>query len=250
MKSIFKIFALMTIGIVSAFNLNAQSFDADEQAAIEALKHKPMNGLFGVSFTNSVPQNEFYDNMKRSGPGFSVYGGYTFAPVPVTIGLQGDFLFYGGDEKYFKYQNPGGWDYARDTVSYQNMVIPVTASVMFRPDVYGLVFPYFEVFGGFTMMSASADYKSSWGAEDDKSEFTASWNYGIGAGTMIKLVDFITLPEFRTRMLLDIKARYMKGTSTEYYMVKQINQDSSPDFRKSTSKTDMLTFQVGIVFEF
>jgi hypothetical protein len=39
--------------------------------------------------------------MRRAGPGLSAYGGYNFAPVPISIGLQGDFLFYGSDEKIF-----------------------------------------------------------------------------------------------------------------------------------------------------
>jgi len=67
---------------------------------------------------------------------------------------------------------------------------------------------------------------------------------------MIKLVDFVTLPSFYSRMLLDIKARYVNGTPVQYYMVKQINSDTSPDFRRAKSKTDLVTFQVGLVFEF
>jgi hypothetical protein len=51
-------------------------------------------------------------------------------------------------------------------------------------------------------------------------------------------------------LLLDIKARYAKGTTVDYYMVKQINPDSSPEFRRSKSKTDIATFQIGLVFEF
>jgi hypothetical protein len=152
-------------------------------------------------------------------------------------------------KKYFEHTITGTWK-ERDTVSYNNFVIPITASLQFRPDVANLLFPYVEVFGGFTMISASADYSSRYGTKDSQNEFTASWNYGVGAGTMIKLVDFITLPSFRSRMLLDIKARYMRGTVADYHTVKQINPDSSPEFRKGTSKTDMVTFQVGLVFEF
>ncbi len=116
---------------LASFSATAQT----EQQEIEALKRKPLKGMFGLSFTNSVPQKEFYDNLKRSGQGFSLYGGYNFAPVPITLGLQTDFLFYGGDERIFRYKNQGDWTYLRDTVSYQNMIIPVTVFMQIRPNV-------------------------------------------------------------------------------------------------------------------
>lgn len=249
MKKFKIIIATLLLSVLVSSALLAQDFDADELRAIEELKNKPLHGLFGISFTNSVPQNDFYSNIKRSGPGLSLYGGYTLAPVPVTIGLQTDLLFYGSDTRYFSYHNQGGWQYRADTVSYTNLIIPVTAFIQFRPSISDIVFPYMEAFAGITMMSASADFKT-FGFDDSKNQFNASLNYGVGVGTMVKLVDFITLPNFRSRMLLDAKARYMRGTNSDYYVVKQINNDTSADFKKSTSKTDMVTVQVGLVFEF
>jgi opacity protein-like surface antigen len=246
MKKIAFLLSIISIFLSSCGIVIAQS----DEVLIEQLKQKPLKGIFGLSFTNSVPQNEFYDNLKRSGQGFSLYGGYNFTPVPVTVGLQTDFLFYGGDERIFSYRNQGGWTYLRDTVSYQNMIIPVTILMQVRPNVGEYIFPYFEAFAGFTIFSASSDFKSGLGIEDSKDEISAGWNIGLGAGTMIKLVDFVTLPSFYSRMLLDIKARYVNGTPVQYYMVKQINSDTSPDFRRAKSKTDLVTFQVGLVFEF
>lgn len=250
MKVLTKIIFAVCVGLMFSMGAFAQENNDNFNNDVQMLKQMPLKGMFGLSFTNSVPQNEFYDNIKRSGPGLSLYGAYNFAPVPISVGLQGDFFFYGSDEKTFAYRNPGGWIERRDTVSYNNFVIPITAFVQFRPNVAEYLYPYFELFGGFNMISASSDYSSSLGTEDSKTEFTASWNYGVGAGMMIKLVDFVTLPSFYSRMLLDVKARYMRGTEAKYYMVKQINNDTSPEFRKGNSKTDMATFQVGIVFEF
>lgn len=246
MKKIFQYLIITTIIIGNISNAVAQ----DDEELIKQLKQKPLYGMFGISFTNSVPQNEFYDNLKRSGQGFSLYGGYNFVPVPMTLGMQVDFLFYGGDERIFRYKNQGGWTYLRDTVSYQNMIIPVTFFLQVRPNIGEYIYPYFEGFAGFNLFSASSDFKSGLGIQDTKDEITAGWNVGVGAGTMIKMVDFITLPSYYTRMLLDVKARYAKGTNVEYYMVKQINPDTSPEFRKAKSKTDLITFQVGLVFEF
>ncbi len=250
MKKTFITLSAIALILLSALPAFAQKGYSEEDALIEALKNKPLHGMFGMSFINSVPQNEFFKNVGKAGPGVSIMGGYTFSPVPITIGLQTDLLFYGGDERVFNYYNSGGWIYARDTISYNNFLIPVTASIMIRPDIENLIFPYFELFGGFTMISASADFKGNYGSDDSKDEFDAAWNYGVGAGTMFKLVDFITLPEFKTRLLLDIKARYMFGTQTNYYIIERINSDSSPEFKKNNSTTDMVTFQVGFVFEF
>lgn len=246
MKKLTFLLTIISIFLIAYGNIFAQS----DEVLIEQLKQKPLKGTFGISFTNSVPQNEFYDNLKKSGQGFSLYGGYNFAPVPITLGLQADLLFYGGDERIFNYRNQGGWTYLRDTVSYQNMIIPISVFMQVRPNVGEYIFPYFEAFAGFTLFSANSDFKSGLGIEDSKNELSAGWNVGVGAGTMIKLVDFITLPSFYTRMLLDIKARYVNGTPVKYYMVKQINADTSPEFRSAKSKTDLVTFQVGLVFEF
>lgn len=89
MKKIAFLLSIISIFLSSCGIVIAQS----DEVLIEQLKQKPLKGIFGLSFTNSVPQNEFYDNLKKSGQGFSLYGGYNFTPVPVTVGLQTDFLF-------------------------------------------------------------------------------------------------------------------------------------------------------------
>lgn len=238
------IFVLIGFSVVNSFSQTT----ADEAKIVEQLKQTPLKGHFGIYFNNSIPQKELYNNLQRSGPGFSLNGGYTLEPL--TFGMQADFLFYGGDTKYFTYNRPGGWKGAVDTVTYQNMIIPVTFYVQFKPNVANLIYPYVEGFAGFNLMSATADFKPAYGPKDDKSDFSGSWNYGVGVGTKIKLVDFIQLPNSYTRLMLDAKLRYMRGTEANYAMVKQILPDSSPEFKTYRSKTDMVTFQLGVSFEF
>lgn len=242
------IFAMCLSNLAFAQN---QNLSKEDEMEVERLKAKHKSGFFGFSFTNSIPQNEFFDNVRKSGPGFSVYGGYNFESIPISIGAKGDFLFYGGDERVFTRRNSGGWVVGRDTVDYQNMVIPITVFAKIQPNLGNFAFPYFEAFAGFTMLSASADYKSSyWGVDDSKNELDASWNYGVGVGTMIKLVDFVNLPDQSSRMMLDVGFRYMNGTETDYYKINYINNDTSPEFESTRSRTDMILFQLGIVFEF
>ena len=109
----FLIFAL----ILCLQSMNAQpsnkkvntTYD-DQQIAI--VRDKPMNGFFGLSFTNMVPQNEYFDNLPKPGLGLSIYGGYYADPVPIAFGAQIDFLFNGSSEKDFASADFGnllGW---------------------------------------------------------------------------------------------------------------------------------------------
>lgn len=239
------------MSLAFCFNSAFSQMTKEEEADVERLKAMPLNGFFNISFVNAVPQKEFFDNFKKSGQGFSINGGYKMSDIPLAFGAQGDIIFFGGDTKYFNYVNQGGWHVGKDTVEYQNMIIPITFFAKIEPNVGNFVFPYLEGFAGFTLLSASADYKSSlWNINDEKSELTANWNYGVGVGVKVKLVDFIQLPSMHSRMLFDVNMRYMSSSETDYYFIKQINNNTAPDFRKYSSPTDMVLFNAGITMEF
>ena len=70
--------------------MNAQT--PEQQEAAKALKKKPLNGFFGLSFANAVPQGDLQSNLQKTGLGLSLYGGYYADPVPVAFGLQSDFF--------------------------------------------------------------------------------------------------------------------------------------------------------------
>lgn len=229
---------------------NQQNKNSQEEAQrVEYLKNLPLHGFAGINFSNSVPQNEYMDNLQTAGPGFGFIGGYRFEPIPISVGGQFDMVFFGGDTKYYNYKLPNGWTYARDTLTTSSWAMPITAFVKIEPNLFNFAYPYLEAFAGFTMMNASANYKSNYGINDDKNEFSANFNYGFGLGTSIKLADFILLPNNITRMLLDVKFRYMSGNETDYYKVKS-NSDGSVTFDKFRSKTDQVFFNLGLVFYF
>ncbi len=136
MKTLYKI--LLTAFIIAGYN-SAFAQTPEQQEAANVLKRKPLNGFFGLSFTNAVPQSDFQSNLQKTGLGLSLYGGYYADPIPVAFGLQTDLLFFGGDTKYFKYQK-AGWNIGTDTVDTQSMIIPITAFVRLQPNT-GIVFP-------------------------------------------------------------------------------------------------------------
>lgn len=222
-----------------------------DELLVEKIKCEPLNGFFGITFTNSVPQGEFQDNVQKSGQGFSLYGGYQANPLPIAVGLEGDILFYGGETRTFTYTRQGGWR-AFDTVTAQNMVVPIDAFIRLQPSIteFPYIIPYLEGFLGMTLISASADYKPQWGSKDSKSEFRVVFNYGASAGLMFKVFDYIEPPTGHFSIYIDIKGKYLSGAAADYFMVKQINPDSSPDFKSYSSKTDLFLLLAGLTFRF
>lgn len=220
----------------------------EEQRIVEKLKNKPLNGFFGFSFTNAVPQGEFFDSLKNSAQGFSVYGGYDMDPVPVVFGGELDFLFFGGDTRIFKY-GPSNWSVYRDTVTTSSTMIPLNVFMKLQPNIGNFVYPYVEAVAGVNFMTVSAEYKSYYGDKDSKNRFSLAFNYGFGAGLMVKLVDFIQLPNSFSQMCLDIKMRYLKGSKADYATVK-IKDDTSAEFTDFNTQTDMVLFLFGLTFRF
>lgn len=66
---------------------------------------------------------------------------------------------------------------------------------------------------------------------------------------MFKIVDFVMLPNKNTRMLLDIRFKYLTGNETDYYTAKA-QPDRSVKFDKYHSKIDQVLFNLGIAFHF
>lgn len=220
-----------------------------EQERVEYLKNMPLHGFFGFSFSNSVPQKEYMDNLKTSGPGFGLYGGYRMDPIPVTFGGSADLHFFGSETRYFE-NRINDWTFSKDTLTTTNLSIPLSVFARLEPNLMTYVFPYLEIGAGFTLLSASADYKSAYfGDAEDKNEFNAYLHYYFGAGVMFKMVDFVMLPNKNTRMLLDIRFKYLTGNETDYYTCKP-QPDRSVKFDKFHSKIDQVLFNLGLVFHF
>ena len=165
MKTLLKktLLILPIILLFCSVSSKAQTKDLinNDQELVEKLKNKPLNGFFGLTFSNAIPQDEFYSNLRKAGPGLSIYGGYAMDPVPVAFGLESDILFFSGDEKTFSYKNQGGWTVYRDTVSSTTMSIPITAFIRLQPKM-NYVTPFFEAFCGVNIFTSSADYNGGY----------------------------------------------------------------------------------------
>jgi opacity protein-like surface antigen len=251
------LFSMVFLFFVTAFiSSNAQLIQDNDHNLEENLKKMPLNGFFGITFTNSVPQGEFFDNIHKSGQGLSIFGGYHMDPVPFAFGLEADLIFNGSSESRTKWQwqDPFGyWHNEYDTASTQNMVIPVNVFARLSPNIGNFFFPYAEGFVGITVLNTSYTFNTSFNSNNTDynntdNETSVAFSYGGGAGFMIKIADFVQVPSSNVQMLFDVKMRYLKGEQVEYTEWKLVNDQFSETKFKST--TDMVLFMAGLTFRF
>ena len=231
---------------------------------IDKLKSIPTNYFIGLSFTNMVPQKEFFDNLPKSGQGFSLYGGFNADPMPLAFGLEFDFLFNGSNTKYrdtsafFE-----GLAYIRhDTVSTQSMVIPINIFARYQPDIMGYESPYVEAILGLHVLTNSQNFNSGiifpgdtvYPDKISDSKSSVALHYGVGVGVLLKLVDFVGLPASHSSLNFDILLRYLLGSEAKYQETESVGFDNNkkPFFnvKDYKSKTDMIIFTAGFVFKF
>ena len=234
---------------VSGGDINQEEKSKAVDMRVKELKAKPLNIFFGLTFSNTVPQNDYMTNVRQAAPGFGLNGGYRFDPFPVTVGMEMDFHFFEAKMHTYSYKLPNDWTYARDTLHTSSFNMPITIFARIEPHIFHTVFPYIEGVGGINIMIVNANYTTFNGTEDDKDESGVNFLYGAGAGMMIKIADFVQLPDKNSRLLLDLNFRYLWSTCSDYYTVK-VNSDASVTFNKFSSPTDQLMFNAGIIFHF
>lgn len=262
--------AVSLCGIVFMFILSTVAIKAqnDDTKLIEDLKNKPRRGFAYFSMGSGNPQGEFQSNIGSGGFGLAFGGGYSFEKlfsdnnIPVNFsvvpGLDIGYCALTRNKQFALYSPKyNNW-------VYTNSVVPINLFTRFQFDIKHWVFPYAELSAGLNIYSATTDgeYDVKVKKEDgttvtetrtdeiysDRSVFT---NYGIATGIMIKIVENITLPNSASSILLDIKARYLYGSPTDYKKVKDVDKYGTTIYEQFTNAgTDMLFVHMGIAFRF
>ncbi len=233
-----------------------QPSEVVDHMLIDQLKEKPLGWQFGAHFMVSNPQDSFrraieFLQSPGTGYGFSVQLGYYLDPVPVAFGGEFSLNFFGGNSR--RYIVPQGPFY--DTLRYEtlNTHMPVNMHVRLQPNLYTWVYPYAEVVGGFTVVGSTLDITRTNGPTentDTRTESSLSWQYGFGAGAMVKILDFITLPSSHQRVLLDVRFRFLRGTDVNVPVIK-LNDDQSFVINSQTVPSpDVVHCNVGLVIQF
>ncbi|MBI1933561.1 MAG: hypothetical protein HYS24_13595 [Ignavibacteriales bacterium] len=202
----------------------------------------------GLSFMFGYPQGDFRSNVDRMGFGGQLHGTF-WTPtheMPYTIGLDLGYLVYGQvDERKPWVGFPGVYLNLSRTNSLANFHILMEVSPFF-----GTIRPYLEgLFGGsyiFTQTSVNADYEDEdIASTTNYDDFT--WNYGGGVGILFKIAGEM---ENVDAIYFDFKSRYLFGTEAEYLTENSflgIDLNGNPIFKKEKSKTDFLSFHLGII---
>lgn len=206
----------------------------------------------GGSLMLGSPQKEFGEYVDRLGYGLQVHG-TLWTPDkfrPFTVGLNLAYLVYGeeSERRPFSHTIPDVFVDVNRTNSLVNFhllfqVAPFTGTV--RPYIEGL-------FGG-AYLFTQTDIESEWNNAEvarttNFDDYT--WSYGGGGGLLIQVGSGLGDV---SRLFLDLKARYLLGSEAEYLTEGSIDinpSDGSITYHVSESKTDLLSFHIGVVAYF
>lgn len=201
----------------------------------------------GGSFMIGSPQGEFRKNVDQLGFGIQIQG-TLWSPSPerpFTIGLNGGYMIYGHVSERRPWVGfPGVYLNLERTNSIANL------HVLFQINpLRGSVRPYIEgVFGGSYFFTESTVKSENYSQEiaSSKNYSDITWSYGGGVGLLFKISE--NMDQIKT-LFLDLKARYMFGTEAEYLTENSVfvNSLGATVFRALKSKTDLITFHIGVV---
>ncbi|MCX7930074.1 MAG: hypothetical protein N2663_05075 [Chlorobi bacterium] len=224
----------------------------DDQREIERLRQQPLEWFGSFYFAYSQPRGNFkhfLDSINNGwGLGFGFNGGYKFRQVPVAVGAMLDVLFYGSQER--TYQTPlvinGVPRMVYDTVNTSIAFIPITIVARIAPDV-GWLQPYVEAGGGVTIISSTYSLKSNLGGEQDDSRSHVPFQYSIGTGINVKVVDVFNIPVSRQAYYIHLGLRYIYGDFSKYTFWR-FASDGSKGVETATgsSRTDLYVISFGI----
>lgn len=199
----------------------------------------------GFDFLNVIPLGEFKDNIKNNGYGVGGHFLVRLKQSPILVGLDLGGVTYGSETR--KERLLPDVPEVRVNVSTRNNIF-MTHFVARAQPRDGAVRPYFDGLIGFKYLftSTSIDIDSENGAsETNLSDLTFS--YGFGSGIQVRLDHGGKRPH----ILLDAQVRYLRGSRAEYLREGSIRRENGAVFFDVLrSRTDVVTAQVGITFQF
>lgn len=255
--------------LLCAYSLNAQiagepvtqpasdpAMKMPDDETIRIIKQQPLHGQWEFFYHQAVSQGELRDAFNKleapaTGYGFGVEGGYYFDPIPLAVGGELGVYFNGADSKSLRAND---FCNTRINVSASNTQIPILFHARFQPNIESWLFPYVEGVGGFTIYSSSVTTEEICRGDtivDRVGEGSVVWNYGVGAGVAIKISDVITLPNDLQRTLIDVRFRYLWGTSTGIpnAVLDGGNSRGFSIVEEPVETPRVVTFRVGFIFQ-
>ncbi|MBU3679084.1 MAG: porin family protein [Candidatus Kapabacteria bacterium] len=227
--------------------------DVDE-ATIARIKDQPLAMQWTISYLQGVSQSELqqaYRDLKAPGTayGFGVELGKYFDPMPLFIGGEIGVMWFPSNDRSISPTSRRTYQ-----VNTSNFVIPIMGTVRFQPSLDNWVYPYAEFVAGVNIHSSDVTVRTiidSDTTSNSEGSGDFNWNYGIGLGAAFKVADVITLPNTLQRTLIDVRFRYITGSSLEVSYA-DLRDDTSLDYEirgRKVFRPSVLTFRLGITFQ-
>lgn len=206
---------------------------------------KALNLQGDLNFMVGVPVGEFSANVNNEGFGFGGMLGILLPHTPFLIGADMGFIVYGNETRTEPF-----------SITIPDVNVNVTTSnnillghILLRLQLpTGIIRPYMDCVVGFNYLFTETKITNMPDVEEiAKSTNLECGTYSYGAGSGIQVQVYRN--KNKSKIFFDFKIRYLFGGEAYYLKKGSITTKHGQVFYDLTkSRTDILTFQIGIVF--
>lgn len=201
----------------------------------------------GIDFTTVVPRGSFEDNITNNGYGIGGHFLVGLGRSPFFAGIDAGFVTY-GSEKHREPLSPTIPEVELEVQTTNN--IALTHFLLRAQPRSGAVRPYADGLIGFKYLFTKTTIRDDFDDEELASTTNMSdltFSYGFGGGLQVRLADIGRSGQ----IMLDGKVRYLRGSEARYLREGSIRRENGGVFFDvQSSRTDVITVQVGITFQF
>ncbi len=212
------------------------------------------NFMVDINLMLGNPRGEFEDNVDAVGFGGSVAGGYYLGQSPIMLGADFSYMIYGNESRTepFSTTIPD----VRVDVETSNNILQGHLLLRLQSN-RGAFRPYLDGLAGFNYLFTQTKIENRGAFDEPIAESTnlddTAFSYGVGGGVTLRVSKIKPDEEENPlrEVLINFGVRYIFGGEAEYLQEGSIRRENGEVlFDVSQSTTDLLTFELGVVFGF